>query len=298
MAVYIIAARLSKGIGITLEKALLKSVLSFSVPMGLAAVVGTLNTEIDKLLIGYLMNTEQLAIYTNAAKELPLSIVGSSITAVLLPQLARLIKQDKQKDAIQLWCIATELSFIVITVIVSGVFTYAEDVMTFLYSSKYLSGVSVFRIYTLNLLLRVTYFGIVLNASGETKKIFWCSIFSLILNAILNPLFYWIFGMIGPAIATFSSILLIQILQLKMTTGVVGIKFIDIFPWRSIGIILIINACFATVFFLLKQLIPLELYIGSFTESILLGFIWVCAYLFMMRYRIQKDWQLLNGRSV
>lgn len=297
IAVYLIAARLSNGLKPNLDKTFIRSILTFSVPMGLAAVVGTLNTEIDKLLIGFLMDTEQLAIYTNAAKELPLSIVGSSITAVLLPRMARLIKQDRSHDAIALWGVATQLSFIVIAVIVCGVFTYAEDVMTFLYSSKYLPGITVFRIYTLNLLLRVTYFGIVLNASGQTKKIFWCSILSLILNIILNPLFYYAFGMIGPAIATFLAILFIQLLQLGMTAKVAKVQIAEVFPWIKIIKIMMINICFSVVFFMLKHFIPLEEYVGSLVESILLGALWVGIYLFVMKNRIQRYWKQLNAQS-
>ena len=103
IAVYLIAGRLTNGLKPNLDKTFIRSILTFSVPMGLAAVVGTLNTEIDKLLIGFLMDTEQLAIYTNAAKELPLSIVGSSITAVLLPQMATMQMLTSRKKRLAVW---------------------------------------------------------------------------------------------------------------------------------------------------------------------------------------------------
>ena len=295
--VYFVAHKLNSGIYISLEKNIVKSILSFSIPIGLATVVGTLNTEIDKLLIGYLMDTEQMAIYTNAAKELPLTIVGASITTVLLPQMSLLLKQNKEKSAIKLWNVATELSLIIVAVMVRGVFTYAEDVMTFLYSEKYLPGISVFRIYTLNLLMRITYFGIVLNASGETKKIFICSIISLVLNSILNPIFYFAFGMIGPALATFLAILLVLILQIIMTTRVVKIQFTSIFPWKSIFHILIINICFSFVFYYVKQLLPIDKTIGSLLESILLGIIWLLFYFMLMKKKIVNNWEQLNKGS-
>jgi len=294
VSVYVIAGRLSGGIRVSFDKSLIKAIFVFSIPMGLAAVVATLNTEIDKLLIGYLMSTDQLAIYTNAAKELPLAIVPASITAVLLPRLTRLIKNGETEKAINLWKYATELALMVICFFVAGVFTYAEEVITILYSEKYLPGVAVFRVYSLNLLLRATYFGIVLNAFGKTKKILWCSILSMVLNAILNPLFYWAFGMIGPAIATFIAILVILILQLKMTTKITGVSFGNVFPWLNMGKVLLLNICFAGLFWGLKRIIPLELLLGGIAESVILGTIWAATYFFLMKRRIKQIWMSLN----
>lgn len=279
------------------SKDMIKTILVFSLPIGLASVVGTINTEIDKLLIGYLMDTEQMSIYTNAAKELPLTIVASSITAVLLPRLTKMVKRQRIKEAVELWGYAIEIAFIVITVIVFGLITYADEVMTVLYSKKYLPGVGVFRIYTLNLLLRVTYFGIILNAYGETKKILYCSIFSLILNAILNPVFYQLFGMIGPAIATFISVLLILLLQLKMTSSITNISFSKIFPWKSAGSVLLINTFLSIAFFSIKRVIHLELYTGEIIESILLGTTWVALYLIIMRKHLMDRWYKLNSEG-
>lgn len=297
LSVYIIVSNLCGGLNPEFRKDIIKAILVFSVPIGLASVVGTLNTEIDKLLIGYLMDTEQMSIYTNAAKELPLTIVASSITAVLLPRLTKMVKNQRNEDAVELWGYASEIAIIVIGVIVFGIVTYADEVMTILYSEKYLPGIGVFRVYTLNLLLRVTYFGIILNAYGETKKIFYCSIFSLILNSILNPLFYWIFGMIGPAIATFIAILLILLLQLKMTSSVTKISFSRIFPWKSAGYVLIINLLFAMVFYTAKKVLPLEQYVGEIVESIFLGFAWILLYLVVMRKRLIDRWHKLNSEG-
>ncbi len=298
ISVYIICSKLCGGLQIRLDNQLIKAVFAFSIPMGLASVVGTLNTEMDKLLIGYLMDTEQMAIYTNAARELPVTIVASSITAVLLPQLTRMVKKGKTKKAVVLWGCATELALIVISLIVAGIFTYAEDAMTLLYSSKYLPGVSVFRVYTLNLILRCTYFGIILNAYGKTKQIFYCSLISLGLNAVLNPLFYWLFGMIGPAIATFISILIVLLLQLLMTARLMEISFLDVFPWENVGKILGMNIIFSIVFFFIKKYLPLDIFIGSIAETLVLGTIWSTIYILIVKSRMKSLWNRLNNIGV
>ena len=294
VSVYVIAAWLGGGLKVSVDKKLIRSIFVFSVPMGLATVVGTLNIEIDKLLIGRLMSTEELAVYTNASKELPLTIIASSITAVLLPQLARMLKKGDGKEAVRLWGSAVELSFLCISLIVAGVFTYAEDVMSLLYSEKYLSGLSVFRVYTLVLLLRCTYFGIILNAMGKSRLIFRCSVASLIFNAVLNPLLYLVMGMIGPAVATFLSMTIIIIGQLMFTARDVGISFRQVFPWKALAKISAVNVLMACCFAVLKQLLPLEQIIGSLAESLILGAVWTLIYIALMRKTALRAWRNLN----
>ena len=294
VSVYVIAAKLSGGIRFSLDWTWIRTIFAFSLPMGLASVVGTLNIEIDKLLIGRLMDTETMAIYTNASRELPLTIIASSITAVLLPRLTRMLKDNNARGAVQLWGYATELSFTLIALIVAGVFTYAEDALVLLYSEKYLPGLSVFRVYALVLLLRCTYFGMILNAKGKTRDIFYSGVASLALNAVLNPLLYYMFGMIGPAYATFLSMLVVLLGQLFFSAKYLELSFYEIFPWKRLGQIGLVNLLFSVCFGSLKYILPLETLLSSLGESLLLGLVWSVLYLLMLRRRIMSAWHGLN----
>ena len=295
--VYLIVAKLSNGIKFIWDIVWIRAIFKFSIPIGLATAVGTLNAEIDKLLIGYLMDTETLAIYTNAARELPLSIVASSITAVLIPRVTTLVKHKKTKEAINLWGYSIEFTLLFIVFVVAGVFVYAEEVMTILYSAKYLSGVWVFRVYSLNLLLRCTYFGMILNAYGETKKILYCSIGSLILNVILNPLCYWMFGMIGPAIATFIAIFLIMLLQLGMTIKVASVRFRNLFPWKRLFTVVCVNFSLSLCFWGIKIVCPLDKHIGSLLEAVVCGILWMIIYFMVMRKKFIYTWNRMNQKE-
>ena len=292
--VYVISIKVSGGLRFAVDFKLFKAVLTFSVPIGLSTLVGTLSAEIDKLLIGRLMDSSQFAIYSNAAKELPLTIVATSITAVLLPRVSIMVKNKCTKEAVQLWGDATVLSFIVMALIVSGLIVYGEDVMTLLYSEKYLPGLSVFRIYSLTLLVRCTYFGMILNSLGQTKKILLCSVANLILNAILNPVFYYIFGMNGPALATLVSMLSIMFLMLFLTSRASDVSYSKVFPWSKILIIILVNIPFSVAFWYIKKFIDVDKYVGSFVESLILGAVWSLIYFFVLRKTIKKYWALLN----
>ncbi|TEB08208.1 colanic acid exporter [Pelotomaculum schinkii] len=293
--VYIIVGNLTGKIRIYVEKDLVKSILKFSLPIGLATTVGTLSIQLDKLVIGYFFNTEQLAIYTNAAREMPVTIISSSLTAVIMPELVKLLKNNKNDEAITLWKHAITLSYICICFFATGLFVFASEFISLLYSDKYLSGVAVFRVFNVVLLLRCTYFGMILNSIGKTKFIFYSSIASLGLNVILSYLFYLMFGFIGPAIATFISIAAVNMCQLIVSSKSISISFINIFPWKFLAIITMINIFFGVSFTLVKEVIQLETFTGEIMESIVLGIAWGIIYFLIMLKTIKTKWKVLKS---
>lgn len=293
--VYLIAYRNAGSIGVSLDFRLIKTILTFSIPLGLALMVGTLNVELDKFVIGGMMGTEKLAIYTNASKEMPVTIIATSITAVLMPQMVRLMKDGKKTDAVKLWGNATLLSFTVISFLSFVLFVFAPEIMTVLYSEKYVSGSSVFRVYSLLLMLRCTYFDILLNTTGHTKFIFYSSLGSLALNLGLNYLFYYLFGFIGPAIASFVSQLLLIFLNLVWSSHLLKIRFSLILPWRRLFKILVFNIALASVFLLLKAWLPMEVYVGKISESVILGIVWFILAALVQMKTIKRDWNSIKS---
>ncbi|HIW74041.1 MAG TPA: oligosaccharide flippase family protein [Firmicutes bacterium] len=294
LAVYGIARFVAGGLSFSFDGRLLRQVLAFSIPIGLASVMGTLQIETDKLLIGYFFSTEELAIYTNASKELPLSFFASALTAVLLPKLTVQLKNGNRAQAVRLWGNATVVSYAVICFFAIGLFTYAPEAISLLYSDKYLPGVSVFRVYALLLLLRCTYFGMLLNASGKTKPILYSSVISLILNVILNFCFYWLFGFIGPAIATVCVTMCTALFQLIVTSREVAVPLRRLFPWKALAGITVLNVLFGAAFYFIKQWVPLQQLMGEILESIALGCVWGIGYGALMFRYVRKEYRALN----
>ncbi len=295
LSVYLLVRKIAGNIELSLNINLIKRIMRFSIPIGLATVAGTLKKELDKLVIAGFYDTESLAIYTNAAREMPVVVIVSSVTAVLLPQMVKMLKRDKKNEAVSLWGDATLFSYIIISFLATGFFVYAPDVMSLLYSEKYISGSSVFRVYAVVLLFRSTYFGMVLNSIGKTKIIFYSAVLSLISNLILNFLFYYIWGFVGPAIATLVATSVSAVYQLMATSKEMEISFSHIFPWKEIGYITIVNVCLGGLFALVKYFLPWERPLGEVVESIFLGVIWGIIY-FLINYRLLKTkWKTLSS---
>ena len=294
LIVYILAKKLSCEMQFKINKNLGKDIFSFSLPIGLGSFIGTLKTELDKITISWFYNTEQLAIYTNAAREMPVTIIASSLTSVLLPQVVRLLKKEENEKAINLWGDATSLSYLIICFLAIGIFAYAPEALTLLYSEKYLPGVPVFRIYAIVLLFRCTYFGMMLNASGNTKLIFKSTVISLTVDISLNFILYYTIGFIGPALSTLIATVVSASYLLIATSKVLNIPFRKVFPWKNILLITILNICLGLIFTFIKKLLDLDLIVGGVSEALILAVIWFVVY-FAITFKFAKNkWKELN----
>ena len=291
---YFVAKRNAKKLRISLNKELIKTIFKFSLPIGFASVVGTINIELDKLVITSMLSTEDLAIYANASKELPVTIIATSITAVLLPQVVKLLHNDQKEEAVNLWKSATTISFAIISFIAVACFVFAPEVIEVMYSAKYLPGVSVFRVYCVVLLCRCTYFGMMLNATGKTKFILYCSIGMLLLNASLNYLFYILMGFVGPAIATFLATVLMQTLQLFYTSKTIKVRFSSIFPWKNCGLFILFNVLCGMAIYFLKAAIESSWQINNIVCAIALGVVWLAFFAAVVFKPLKKQWIFLN----
>ena len=283
---YFFVRRISGQLKPYISFSMIKMIFKFSIPIGIASIVGIASIELDKLIIDYFFTTEQLAIYSNCSKELPLAIFATSITAVGLPLLVRLLQNNEINEALQKWRSIFIVSFSVIAVFSFGLVFFAEDAVFLLYGDKYVPGSNVFRVYSIALLLKCVYFGMILNSIGKTKFILISSIVSLCLNVCLNFAFYYLWGFIGPAIATLVSSLVMNMFQLILTKRILKVKLKEVFPFQSLLTIILLNFLLGTFLLSLKSLIPLDTLIGQSFESVAFGVVWVAAYFAIIRKRI------------
>ena len=277
---------------------IIQEIFKFSVPIGMASVVGTINIQLDKFVIGRFFSTEQYAIFTNASRELPVTLIATSLTAVLLPPLVKLLNKENKKEAVELWGYAANISFCFMVLIVGGFLVFAPDIMSLFYSEKYvtLEGIKVFRVYTLILLFRSIYWGIFLNALGKTKFILYSSILTLIFNFIGNIVFYYLFGFIGPAVSSLLVIGIMAFIQLKFTGRLLEISLKEILPWKNLIINVLQIVIIGVGFSILKYRIFIcNNRIISIIVSISMGIIWTVVYGIINYNSLKISWKRLNN---
>lgn len=283
-----------------LDQNIIKEILAFSIPMGLASVVGTLNAELDKLVIGRFFTTEEYAIFANAAKELPVTILATSLTAVLLPRFVRLLSREESEKVVNLWGYAANLSFCFMALIVGGGVVFAPDIMSLLYSEKYVTsgGVWVFRIYVLILMLRSIYWGIILNATGKTKFVFYSSLLTLAFNFVGNIVSCYTIGFVGPAISSLLVTAIMAAVQLRFSCRIINIRFTEILPWKKIARYVAETVALACVFFMIRYGLLADMSRSiSIIVSMALGGVWAILYAWINKRDLLTNWKRLNSST-
>ena len=119
---------------------------------------------------------------------------------------------------------------------------FTEEFMTLLFSVKYSNSANIFRVYLLLVPLKIAQYGPILMSINKTKLIFRISCLALVLNIILNLFFVKIFGVIGPAIASLFSMVILILLMILEIKKELCLSNDSLFPWKELRKILLV--CF------------------------------------------------------
>lgn len=255
----------------------IRKIMYFSIPMAIATACGSLLKSIDSIMIGKFFDTVYFGIYSAVGKELPFSLVSTAIITVIRPRIVILYNNQKTKIyAFELWQKSIELSAIITWCFCFAALLVSKELLIFLYSDKYLEGLIVFRIYIILQMIRITYYGMIINASGKSKLILKFSIFTLMLNIVLNILFLLLFGFCGPAIASVLSFFIMGIIQILFSAYGDDLKLNSVVNIKNLFYIFLIYFILFIIFIFIKMV---------FIKYISCNYL-VCLFLFGISYSI------------
>ena len=243
-----------EGVRINIKQAdvrLVKSVILYSAPMGVYALTNALLRDVDKLVVGKMANTEQLAIYANCSKILPFDLIATCFATVLIPYIMGYVSSGDNNSVEKLLANYFRIGYYSVWTFAVASLIMAEQIIDFLYSPKYIVGKSIFILYLFDSMIRFACFHLVLTAKGRSKDIMIYSFISLMANFVLNIILYSILGLLGPAVATVIVTLAYTSLILRKTIVVTGIKFTRIIDLseviRFIGELIVLGVFFAFI---------------------------------------------------
>ncbi|MCI2285064.1 oligosaccharide flippase family protein [Colwellia sp. MSW7] len=216
----------------------------YSFPLLLASSASILGLKIDHLIVSSLLGTTVYALYTVGAFEIPIfSLIQSSISAVLIPQITRDIKNKDYKQAQTLWKTVSYKSALLSFPIAILFIVEAEYIVTLLFSEKYRAAAPIFALFSSLALLRVITFGLGLRAMGKTNVEFYCTLVYLVSSGIGAYFFTKHLGMQGAAIWVLANTVIYAILISLVTAIVSGynLRLWQVYPFK-----LLLLACVIT----------------------------------------------------
>jgi O-antigen/teichoic acid export membrane protein len=241
--------------------------VKYSIPMGIAGMLGTISMQIDKIIVSSMCKPTEFATYANGAIEIPLiGIITGSITVVIITDMTKMCQQNNPQQALALFQNAALRSASILLPAMCFFLVTADEFIVALYSAKYVKSVTPFRLYLIILPIRIVFFGAAIMALGKTKYILIRSIFDLIINAMLSIILVYYMGYLGAIFATILTLYFWTVpFNLKIISQGFNTSFWSVLPLRDILLMLILSG-------LLVPLAYMNKYISGVHPAIQFGF--------------------------
>lgn len=165
---------------------------------------------IDSWMLAGIIGPTAVAIYALALRvsnifEVPTNALGS----IAFPKMVEKINKEGAKSAIPLYEKTVSLLLTIMIPLAIGVLFFAEPIVEFIGEERYEDSAQILRITVLFTMLNMfnKQMGVMLDAIGKVRTNFLFVVRNTIINVVLNYIFITKFGVLGAALATFTTFL-------------------------------------------------------------------------------------------
>lgn len=259
-----------------LESKINYELLKFSYPLMFVTILQTLMHWMDILMLGYFTNPLTVGLYHPAARTAGLlQALLLSFLSIYAPLAAQFHSQgDKVKlsntyQLVNRW-------LLIFAIPISAVFILFPEKVLLLFGSQYLESSQVLVLLTIATFTQAILgaAGPTLSMSGHTKLVLFNSIGTFILNFGLNIWLIPIYGILGAAIATLTSLTIIGLIRVTQVYFILKINFLNL---KLIKPILSGLVCYSVLIAIKPLIIEYStfiiLFIAIFTSIFVFGLI-------------------------
>lgn len=208
--------------------ALLRDVLPFGIMMTIITSFWVLINNTDRIMIGYFLAEEQVAIYTIAtALAMLIMIFPSAIGMIFFPLVSELFGKGRKDEMISVGNTSIRWMLFIIMPLALVLLSFPDRILNMFYGAEYAVGGLVLAIFTFGLLIRSLTFMQALILAGmrlvriELKVAAAAALTNVLLNIFLIPLY----GIEGAAAASAVAFLVASILFIYYSRKVFGFSF-------------------------------------------------------------------------
>jgi O-antigen/teichoic acid export membrane protein len=215
----------------------LKKQVFFSVPLGMATLIGTVSKSLDQVMVASICAPAAFAVYVNGAMQIPLiGVINSSTASVLMVDYARFYKEGRISELLALIHRAMVKCALLIFPVMSFSMCMAPELMCLIFGAPYKDSAIPFRLYLLMLPARILSFSVVLQATGYSRKMLFYSMISLVSNSLLLwaaiRFLGYLLAPIGPIVSLYGLGLPYLMFTLR---SILKCSISALFPWRELA---------------------------------------------------------------
>ena len=244
----------------------LGELLRFGLPLNLTNLVSSLNGSVDRYLVMFAFTPRDFAEYQAAAWQIPfVTTIAYTVGTACAPRFTEMFKGGRPQEAVDLWRRgAVKVSLVVFPVALIAAIT-AEEILQLLFTSAYLRGATVFRLYSLITLGRVAAFGTLLVCAGRPRLILQSAVGTLVTSVVFSVPLLALLGFNGPAYGALLAFVVTVAIYCRAIATAAGLSWRRIFPLaqlsRVLAVVLLAGAP-ALAFKLLGNFPPLATVVG------------------------------------
>ena len=216
---------------------LMRDYLTFSIPLIPAILsIWTYNLS-DRYIIGYFLDIGNVGIYSvSYGLGNMVSLFYGPISIVFLPTLSKLYRDNKKDEIISHFNNLSKLYLMLAIPSVFGLSVLSKNLLITLTTSNYLDGFIVIPIIALGTILfnYGSMNGNILILHKQTKKFALITIFSAMINLVLNIILVPMIGIVGAALATLMTFVFYFIVNGMLSFRLLNLNIDSIFIFKSI----------------------------------------------------------------
>ena len=237
------------------DKSLAKNMFVMASPLAISSLIEKSLVYLDGVMVSAMLTTTAYAFYRAGAVEVPF-VAGlyGSVTAIVMPEIAKLYSEKNLNEIIRLKRIAISGTIFFVYPVLIFLFFFAEPLVSTYLSKSYSASILIFMIFNLSLLIRVNDYQDIIIISKNSKFIFKAVFFVAILNLILNYALIKYFGINGAACAFIFSLTSFALLLLWKSIKILECSFYDLFDIALIGKIIGLAAILSSIIYYLNFL--------------------------------------------
>lgn len=213
-----------------------RSLLRYSLPLFLAGFAYLLMQQVDRIMLGYFGNAPDVGVYNAASViALQLVIILNAFNPIFAPIIARLIGQHRMESLDGIYKITTRWIFSLTLPLFLGLVFFSKEIIG-LFGNQFEQGWMILIILGFTQLTSASTgpSGTIMYMGGKQDLSFILGISALGLNIALNAWLIPLYGVLGAAIATCSSIVMVQILTVLAVRKLFSISPYDIKYWKPL----------------------------------------------------------------
>lgn len=219
---------------------LMREQLTYSLPFGFAVILNSICMYLDKIICMGTLSAEEYAIYGMAFFTIPgIRQIYDSISLVNLSNMTNAYHANESNRIVPLYqdFVRQVMSFAIPVIL--GVCLFADDIIRFLYTDKYIESTPFFRINVLATLISFLGAGTILRAIGKTKYTFRANLISAIVYVPIAFALIKIWGIWGAIVASVLGNILPRLFKIFYEIRLTQSSFIKYFPCKELLIMML-----------------------------------------------------------